>query len=191
MTPFGYKMGWLAIRSTDKNLILAALGLTIIKEIIWDKGIDTIYSEGKDNVIFITPAVNDWTFIIGLWALGTGEEDSVHNIENLITKLSTQFDEVQAFATHRVIEYHHWMLAQKGQLVRAFAYLGESAEVLTDTGELTQIEQPYKWDQLEECLWTPDEETVLEVAGAWSINPTEIEELTIEGMGILAQAPVI
>jgi hypothetical protein len=31
--------------------------------------------------------------------MGTGEENSVHNIGKLITKLSAQFEEVQAFAT--------------------------------------------------------------------------------------------
>jgi hypothetical protein len=80
------------------------------------------------------------------------------------------------------------MLAKSGHLVRAFAYLGERAEVLTNEGELTQAEQSFNWDQLEECLWTPDEETVMEVAGAWSINPANIEALNIEDQGILAQA---
>jgi hypothetical protein len=69
--------------------------------------------------------------------------------------------------------------------------LGERGEVLTNEGELTRAEQSFNWDQLEECLWTPDEETVMEVAGAWSINPANIEALNIEDQGILAQAQAI
>jgi len=192
MTPFGYNMGWLAICNAGKTDLINALKFTVIKEISWEAGIDTIYSEGKDNTVFVTPAVNNWTFVIGLWAMGTGEEDSVHNIEKFITMLSAQFEEIQAFATYRVIEYHHWMLAKKGHLVRSFAYLGERAEVLTNEGGLTQAEQSFKWDQLEECLWTPDEETVLEIAGAWSINPSDLESMAFsKEFGILAHITAI
>ncbi len=193
MTPFGYNMGWLAIHNAGNTALINALNLTEIKETSWDEGIDTIYSDGKHDTVFVTPVDIDWTFVIGLWAIGTGEEDSVHNIERLITKLSAQFEEVQAFATYHVIEYHHWMLAKQGHLVRAFAYLGERAEVLTNEGELTRAEQSFKWDHLEECLWTPDEETVLEISGAWSINPSDLEAIMVlsEEPGILAHVPAI
>jgi hypothetical protein len=199
MNSFGYKMGWFAIRNADKERILSALGLTIIKEIGWDEGIDTIYSEYED-IVFVTPAVNDWTFVVGRWTVSIGEEDGVHDVEKFITNLSTQFEEVQAFATHRVVEYHHWMLAKNGSLVRSFAYVGESGEVLNNEGELTQIEKSYDWDhldgsewlsdeetdmeELDEDIWFPDEETVMEVAGSWSINPTTFEELSLEELGL-------
>jgi hypothetical protein len=203
MYSFGYKMGWFAIRNASRDKILSALGLTIIKEICWDEGIDTIHSE-YDEIVFVTPAVNDWTFVVGRWTADPGEKDSVHDIEKLITNLSMQFEEVQAFATHHVVEYHHWMLAKNGRLVRSFAYLGESGEVLTNKGKLTQIEKSYDWDQLDESewlpdeetdeetdmeeldedIWFPDEETVMEVAGSWSINPTTFEELSLEELGL-------
>ena len=84
------------------------------------------------------------------------------------------------------------MLAKKGHLVRSFAYLGERAEILTNEGELTQLEQSFNWDQIEECLWTPDEETVLEIAGAWSTNPSDLETMApSEVPGILAHVPAI
>ncbi len=192
MTSFGYKMGWFAIRNADKKSVLAPLGLTAIKEISWDEGIDFIYSDIKGGTVFITPPVKDWTFVVGRWAAGTGKEDGIPDIEELITKLSTQFCEVQAFATHRIIEYHHWMLAKNGRLIRSFAYIGERGEVLTNKGELTQIERHYKWKKLNKCLWSPNEETVMQVAAAWSINPTDIEELNLgENSGILASSPTI
>lgn len=199
MYSFGYKMGWFAIRNASRDKILSALGLTIIEEIGWDEGIDTIHSE-YDEIVFVTPPVNDWTFVVGQWTADPGEKDSVHDIEKLITNLSMQFEEVQAFATYHVVEYHHWMLAKNGLLVRSFAYLGESGEVLTNKGELTQIEKSYDWDQLDESEWLPDEETgmeeldedvwfpneetVMEIAGSWSINPTTFEELSLEELGL-------
>jgi len=192
MTPFGYNIGWLAICNVGKTDLINTLNLTKTKELSWEAGIDTVYSGCKANTVFVTPAVNNWTFVIGLWAMGTGEVDSVHSIEKLITKLSAQFDKIQAFATYRIIAYHHWILAKKGHLVRSFAYLGERAEVLRNVGELTQVEQSFKWDQLEECLWTPDEETVLEIAGAWSIDPSDLGTMDpSEEPGILAHASAI
>jgi hypothetical protein len=214
MNSFGYKMGWFAIRNANQKSILAALGLNAIKEVSWDEGIDTIY-DSKDGTVFITPPVNSWTFVVGRWTAGTCEEKGIQDIEKLITELSTQFDEVQAFATHRIIEYHHWMLAKNGHLIRSFAYIGESGEVLTNKGKLTPIEESYEWDKLDKFVcspveedeldesewlpdeedeldefWFPDEETVMEVAGAWSINPAEIEDLSLnEDSGILASGP--
>lgn len=209
---FGYKMGWFAIRNANKKNVLTALGFTIIKEVGWNEGIDTIYDD-IDNTVFITPPVNGWTFVIGRLTADAGGEVDVVNVEKFITNLSKQFGEVQAFATHRVVDFHHWMLARNGSLIRSFAYCGENGEVLTNKGKLTQIEESYEWDQLlkfcsdEEDqtdefdgfsdegdeldeFWLPDEETVMEVAGAWSINPTEIEDLSLdEGSGILAFAP--
>lgn len=215
MNSFGYKMGWFAIRNADKKSVLTALGFTAIKEMGWDEGIDAIYDIEEDipfNIVFITPPVNDWTFVVGRWMVGAGGEGDVIDVEKLITKLSIQFGEVQAFATHRIVEYHHWMLAKNGCLIRSFAYEGDGDGVLTNKGELTLIEESYKWDQfykfvcfsdeedeLDEFedeedqfdeVWLPNEETVMEVAGAWSINPTEIEDLSLdEDSGILAFAP--
>lgn len=212
---FGYKMGWFAIPNADKKSVLAALGLNAIKELSWDEGIDAIYDREEEipfNIVFITPPVNGWTFVVGRWAADAGGKE-VLDVEKFITKLSRQFDEVQAFATHRVVEYHHWMLAREGSLIRSFAYCGEGGEILTNKGKLTQIEESYEWDQLlkfcsdeedeldesdnfsdeedelDEFVWLPDEDIVMEVAGAWSVNPTEIEDLSLdEDSGILASA---
>jgi hypothetical protein len=54
MTPFGYNMGWLAIRNAGKPDLIKALNLTEIKEISWEARIDTIYSEDKDDTVFVT-----------------------------------------------------------------------------------------------------------------------------------------
>lgn len=45
-------------------------------------------------------------------------------------------------------------------------------------------------NKLNKGLWFLYEETVMKVAGVWSINPTEIENLSLdEDSGILAFAP--
>jgi hypothetical protein len=65
---------------------------------------------------------------------------AVEAISKDIVTLSATFGEAQGFASHRVIEYHHWMLARNGRLVRCFAYIGETGELLANNGSLTDAE---------------------------------------------------
>jgi hypothetical protein len=205
---FGYKMGWLTIRSTDRDAVVETLRLADPTEATWKAGVEAVYRVfyqrfGRFSTVFVSPPVNGWTFVVGDWTMGTGEEQGVRAIQQLVSRASAAFGEAQAFATYRVIEYHHWMLAREGRLLRSFAYLGESGEVLADSGEPTPVELGFHWyppsredsdegdedpDAEEDLL--PDEEAVMKVAGAWSINPDLLETLPASSLrGVLARAP--
>lgn len=196
---FGYKMGWLAIRSTDWDPIIDALGLSGAREASWEEGIETVYEDG-DKYLFLTPPIDGWTLVVGNWTGGAGGQ-GIEGAEALICKLSARFGEAQAFSTHRVVEYHHWMLARDGKLLRSFAYLGDSGEVLSDKGEPTPVEKslninldiPADYDPFSgeaDKYNIPNERSVMTVAGAWSINPSVLDERTgLLGPGILATAP--
>jgi hypothetical protein len=65
--PFGYKMGWLAMRSTDRDAIVRHLQLSDPIEADWQKGIDVIYRDaynlvklvvGSRSKVFISPPVS-------------------------------------------------------------------------------------------------------------------------------------
>jgi hypothetical protein len=205
---FGYKMGWLTIRSTDRDAVVQALRLVDSREVTWKTGIEAVYRDfcklfGRFSTVFVSPPVNGWTFVVGDWTMGTGEEQGVRAIQQIVSQVSAEFGEAQAFATYRVMEYHHWMLARDGRLLRSFAYLGESGEVLADSGEPTPVELSFRWypfsqddngegdeeQDTEEDLF-PDEEAVMKVAGAWSINPQVLETLPVSSLrGVLARAP--
>jgi hypothetical protein len=189
---FGYKMGWFAIRSTDIREVVKTLKLTDLRDVSLAEGIDVIYREPSDECVFVTPPIKGWTLVVGFWAMGNGDTNGVRAIEKYITKLSSVFEEVQAFATHRIVEYHHWMLARKGGLIRSFAYLGERGEILSNVGDITSAEKSFKWHLLEKFTWLPSEEDVMKVAGQWSLNPTT--NLNDPGndsmdMGLLAKTP--
>ena len=83
--------------------------------------------------------------------------------------LSRRFGEVQRFVTHRVVDLHGWQRWVDGHPVRRFEYLGESDETLFDEGELTEAEES-------EDLEVPDEETVMTIAAAWSVDPTTLDD---------------
>ncbi|MGE5528488.1 MAG: hypothetical protein ACM3X6_05025 [Patescibacteria group bacterium] len=183
--PFGYKIGWWAVPACEPKRIIDALGLLDPVEATWEKGILAVYERGQENLIYITPAVDGWRMIVGYCASG-----ELAGVKDLTVKLSTEFGEAQCFATHRVVSYDHWMLARAGRMIRCFAYLGESLEVLCDEGEKTAIEQGFNWDGLVDVDWIPDEAEVMTVAGSWSIDPTKLSGETVcTGKGFLARAP--
>jgi hypothetical protein len=201
--PFGYKMAWLAVRSTDVHSVANSLPLTDIKGAGWKEGVNTVYERYTEECLFLTPPMEGWVLVVGLWAEGIGSRP-----ETLISLLSEQFEDVQAFATHRVQEYHHWMWARNGVLLRSYAYLGSEGRVLADYGGPTQAEIDLgykKWptDQEYEVAaalhpsddddfrdafwWMPNESTVMKIAGKWSVDPSSLgPEIKTTQKGLLA-----
>lgn len=109
-------------------------------------------------------------------------------IENLLNNMSKEFGEAQYFSTHRVVEYHCWIKSVSGKIVRHYSYLGESGENITVLGEPTSFEKKFNlintfspeasnpnYYENEELIY-PDEEFVMEISGAWSVNPNSFED---------------
>ncbi len=109
--------------------------------------------------------------------------------------LSRTFGEAQKFATHRVTEYHEWQRWVAGATTRRFAYSGVSGEVHFDEGSRGEAEEGLlsqasieadHWDAVE----YPDEEVVMTIARAWSVDPTALDRRTdLLAEGLLASMP--
>lgn len=185
--PFGYKLGWFTVRSSAPGAVAAALGLVGTRAAGWDEGVTAIYAAGADEV-FVTPALAGWVLAAGPWALGRGGAPGVQAIAELTRTLSVRFGEAQAFATQRTVEYHHWLRARQGVVERVFAYLGEEGAILANEGELTAAERALDWAVQSPAEWLPNEEDVLRVAGAWSVNPNApAPGLVTVGPGVLGR----
>jgi Domain of unknown function (DUF4395) len=169
--PFGFKTGWLAVRSTDLKAVVESLPFRFQTAAGWQDGIEAAYKGGS---VFITPPVNGWICIVGEWVGGTGERSSVESIAKTVSELSSRFGEAHGYATHRVIEYHHWIMAKQGRVVRCFAYIGESGEVLCQSGSLTDAERKLRYASLPPDQWLPDEQDVMTVASGWSFDPSRL-----------------
>jgi hypothetical protein len=136
--PFGYKMAWMAVKTEKLNDVAAFLKLQNSRPVSWSKGIELAYDRNA-KVVFVTPPIKGWVLIVG-WSV-VSDAEPVKSFYNTTEKMSAQFNEVQAFASHRVVEYHLWMLARHGHVVRSFAYVGERGELLDNVGSLTDAEQ--------------------------------------------------
>jgi hypothetical protein len=122
--------------------------------------------------VFVTPPVDGWTLVVLAPSLAEAALD--------LAGLSRRFGEAQKLATHRVVESHEWQRWVDGSPVRRYWWVGESGEIRLDDGEPATAEGSLAhaddldgyWDELE----LPDEDTVLEVAAEWSVDPTTLDE---------------
>jgi hypothetical protein len=152
---FGYKCAWFAVASGAIKPVADTL-LRAPKEIDWDEGCDEAYGGGR----LVTPPTNGWVLVAS-----TRYHELVQphaSFRDTLERLSKQFGEAQFFATDRVIGLLGYGLARKGKLVRAFGEL--DGDRYLDEGAPTPAE-------LTAFRRGRDEETLMKLAGAWSVDP--------------------
>lgn len=172
---FGYTTAWLAFETTDGDAVARALRLTGVAPAPW-----AAVGDARGSGIFVTPEVRGWTLATGGQLLQTSDADLTD-----VAQLSVTLEcEAQFFVSHRDVDAYGWYLAAGGELHRAFAVLGADRHVLHNEGNLTDAEieagVPSEGDappgtplgELVEPGGDPvDEDTVLAIAGSWSIDP--------------------
>lgn len=172
MAGFGGKQAWLAVAEAQPEAVRTALGLRDLGTVRWRDGLDLAHLNG--DRVAVTPPLpgargTSWVLAFGRWLMTPAPD---------VIGLSAALDtEVQYFATHRVTELHRWQRAVKGDLVRAFGYVGQTGEVTSWSGEPGPAEReaglPGEFDP-EESTILVSERDVFRVAAAWSIDPTTL-----------------
>jgi len=181
--PFGYKTAWFAIRSTDMRAVATALRLVNPQPAGWQYGIWHSV-EKRDYQIFVTPPINGWILAVGLPILWEAD----HHATERMVELSEQFGEVQFFGSMRISDVAIWARARNGRMLRRF-YEGDGNR--QEFGAKTDEEQalglqffdsaspesknPEYWKRKD--LTYPGEETVLQVAGVWSVDPSKLDQM--------------
>jgi hypothetical protein len=164
--PFGYKTQWFAVPECRGETLAKAIGMPNVKRVSWSEGMKLIESKGG---VFITPSIAGWTLAIG--EVPSADEAAW---TPLIENLSREFGRTYYFGTHRVVEYHAWARAEKGTIVRAFGYLGERDETFLNVGPRSPEEVQLGIG--ESSGKSPDEESVLNLAGKWVIDPRTLDK---------------
>jgi hypothetical protein len=177
--PFGYKTGWVATRGVEPSQVAEALGLLDRRPESWSAGVESAYGLG----VFVCPVVDGWVLAMGM--------DILVNAPDIGQLSATLGADVQLFKSDRVSESHHWSRAQNGVVVRAFEFSLDRGELIENTGPPTPIEedtpeiapalpsQPgeFPFNAYESAHGTadhPDEDSVMTVAAAWSLDPTQL-----------------
>jgi len=200
--PFGYRMGWLAIRTRDTERVIERLGLTGTVTSNWDNGLGTIYSETEgEGGVFVTPPVNGWTFVVGLalpQPLGKGFVDKTIP---LLLDLGSHFIEVQYYLAYPALDCFAWARVIDGRLIRAYAINDEG--VVWNKGKPSKEEKTLgiklyevrgvkkrKGDAEAELILYPTEQHLMQLAGKWSLDPTRLETMAVgPAHGVIGQVP--
>lgn len=122
---FGYKTIWLTVPSSDMLCVVKALGRKHNPVAAnWASGIEFINS--NHDYVFVSPPIKGWVYVIGL-PLGSITHDKKENQKffKFLKKVSSKLPKILYFATHRVVEFHSWIIVQESKILRAFAYNGE------------------------------------------------------------------
>src|SRR5262249_45162600 len=150
---------WMAVKGATLDDLVAHMKLKNSRSVSWEEGITFAY-DNKVKVVFLTPPIKGWILVVGWPAAAVADAEPVKSFYKTTEALSARFGEVQAFATHRVLEYHLWMLAKDGDVVRSFAYAGETGEFLDNMGPLTEAERNLSFSNQPPERWTPNEDDV-------------------------------
>ncbi|WP_426507349.1 DUF6928 family protein [Dactylosporangium sp. McL0621] len=192
MAGFGFKTSWLAVRRGSVAAVADELGLVDRRPAGWADGTGEAYRRG----VYVVSVCDDWTLAHGVQHLpGHGVDGSMDGFPEWLSAVSARLGEVQFFGSHRAVDYVAWALARGGTLERGYAYTGDDGVVL-NVGEPTAIERELgigvvpldSWSDDEYDTWfrlAGDEEHVMQVAGAWSIDPHGLTEDDVRQPGVL------
>lgn len=170
LEPFGYKTAWLAVLDRSQAQVAEALGLTGGRNVSGGEA-----AEAFDEVGLLPPVPG----VDGRWTLAVSSDladISATRLASLSALLGTR---VQAFASHRVVEAHRWLLADRGRLLRHVEVVGESGELVwagvptpTETGlGLPALEEITDEEARFQVVLDVNEQIVMAVARGWSIDP--------------------
>lgn len=185
---FGYKCKWIAVRGQCSGMVTAILPILHAKVTDWSEGIRAAY----DGEVFVSPPIGNWILVVSVALPDFCNYQHADTLTSWIEVVSRNLDTtVQWFTTHRTSEYHAWCWAEKGKVVRAYGWAGDSGTTVIDSGKRTAEEgelghrffdersseakqDPDYWSRKD--LSFPNEEYVMQLAGKWSVNPSTLEE---------------
>jgi hypothetical protein len=145
------------------------LQLEVVGESNWEFGLNHIR---KNDNVFVSPQIGGFVLVVSF----SGEH--ISSVESARIH-SAPFDEFCFFGSHSVSDYYAWAKFARGELIRAYESSGDEG-VMINEGEITAEESALKFDELpatNEGEWDeddrfPEEDDVIDIAKAWSIDPT-------------------
>jgi len=163
------------VRATDAEAVVRALGLRTVLPANWATGLAGVQQEG----VFVTPAIDGWVLAVGGDLRGDGQ-DVGGFVTPLLERLGAAFGGAAWFRTDAANERHGWALATRQELARGYAFDGEQGHVFWH-GDLTDAERELdcfiddpRDTSDDEVKWWPDEQIVLSLAAAWSLDPRRL-----------------
>jgi len=171
--PFTHNNAWYAIKDETPQTVTEKLCLEIVCESNWKTGLEHIY---YSDDVFVSPNLNGYIFVIGLIGMSRNAD------HDIVREHARLFNELLYFGNHSVADYYAWAKFKNGIVIRAYAYIGDGDELFWNEGEMTSEEIALGFDRFPKLPVSedstedgadaaiPDESSIIDIAGAWSIN---------------------
>jgi hypothetical protein len=181
---------WLAIKGNTLFSVQAALGLHNPKPCSWIQGL------AGDEKLFIAPPVKGWILVFGSGL--PDPSDDVDACYRFVLNLSRKLGHIQFFSLSRVLQHHAWIKAEKGKVLRAYVWAGQT---LWQQGRRTSAENELDLkcfdyaESVERASFSgPDVvctnvDKVPLLAARWSLDPGHIDESFLEAAPGIAGEP--
>ena len=167
---------WLAIRSSNTAYLREMLHIGPDEGSRWSEAM----ARSRERMIFISPPWRGWSLVVGA-AIPDPAAD-IDQLYRFLSALSRGVGEVQFFSADRVLNHHAWAWLREGNVVRAYAWAGET---LWSQGDLTLDERllGFTFHDYGEAVDGPgicggpseqqNAERVALLARRWSLDPSE------------------
>ena len=123
---------WLAVKSRNSDEVVRAIGLQQVESCPCGEGV----TDFEARRIFVSPSANGWVVISGRQVPGPAED--IDSCFRFLTELSGRVGHLQYFHANPALGHHAWAKIIDDQVVRAYAWTGET---VWNQGEFTLAEQ--------------------------------------------------
>jgi hypothetical protein len=193
LAPFGFRNMWFAIKTNDFESVKKKL--SEILDDATETDLTSGLKEAWNGSFCLIKPINGWTLLVS---------SSGYNLRESLKKMSTDFQEIQFFATHGSSNYLVCSKFINGEVIRDFS-TGDSAinfNVGTPTVIEIEVAESEKLNQTKneknagmiefhrtrEILeYLGDPAGLMQIAGSWSIDPSNLNNYEIEDYAIVYQ----
>lgn len=162
-----YAASWFAVRSDDRDTVVAKLGTTQSKHVRWRKG-----WRPDDGQAFVCGPFDGWVLVVRSGPYPS-ENDPTAAISALLTT------EVQSFDIYQQSQTSTRIKAVQGELVRAFVFSEGFDGPFVDIGEPGETEKVLQHENF------PEGAEMLKLASEWSVSPAALENAGTLRDGVL------
>ncbi len=179
---------WLAVKSRKPAAVQAALGLHKARSCSWLEGL-----QGQ-KPFFIAPPLKGWIVVLGSGLPNPAED--VDECFRFVVGLSRKLGCVQFFSANRVVHHHAWVWAERGRVVRAYTWAGETlwTQGLSTPAETALGLRCFSYAEPPDCTSPRQSELVAAnvdkvplLAARWGLDPAQLGELLGQDQGIAGE----
>lgn len=193
---FGYKTSWIAVRGEDS---------AAVAEVANPEGKPTYRTNMQHGIraalrrgyTYVLPPIEGWVLVLSRYF----SDPQISVVSDRLDRIGAAFPEVCYFASHRGVGAGYFARYRNGRLERRLTVADN--EVYHNVGELSVVETEIVEAELaklaaerdtEMIEWLSrdryarvfgDEDHILRLAAAWSIDPSKLVQYAVTDLGIL------